>query len=104
MLATPDLNASAVYNILHPHTHAAIRANFIASDSPVVHSRIKLFLEKLRHVKPALGGNDLQTMGINPGPQIREILDMLRAARLDGKVSGKEGEKALVSEWKKRRA
>jgi len=35
-------------------------------------------------------------MGIAPGPRIKEILQLLHEARLDGKVTSKQGEVDLV--------
>jgi tRNA nucleotidyltransferase (CCA-adding enzyme) len=60
-----------------------------------------LFLDKLRYVKPFLTGNDLQKMGIAPGPLIKEILQRLHEAKLDRKVTSKQGERELVEKWSK---
>jgi hypothetical protein len=57
------------------------------------------FLRTLRYVKPALTGDDLTQMGVAPGPQIKEILNLLHEARLDGKVTTKQGEEELVRGW-----
>jgi hypothetical protein len=38
-------------------------------------------------------------MGIAPGPQIKEILNLLHEARLDGKITTKQGEEELVKGW-----
>ncbi len=69
------------------------------SDSPVAKEHIRLFLGKLRYIKPALTGNDLKSMGIAAGPRIKEILNLLHDARLDGKVKSKQGEERLVRKW-----
>jgi len=60
---------------------------------------IQLFLDKLRYVKSALTGSDLQKMGITPGPRMKEILQRLHEARLDGKVTSKQGEVEMVEGW-----
>ena len=65
----------------------------------VAHQHIQLFLNKLRYVKPSLTGNDLQKMGIAPGPQMKELLQRLHDARLDGKVTSKQEERKLVEGW-----
>lgn len=49
-----------------------------------------------RRLRPALDGHDLQAMGLAPGPQLGEILEKLRAARLDGEVATEAEERALV--------
>jgi len=38
-------------------------------------------------------------MGIAPGPRIKEILNLLHEARLDGKVTTKQEEEELVKKW-----
>ncbi len=98
-LADPELTPSRIYHLLHGYSPPAIIANSLASDSPVAHQHIQLFLNKLRYVKLALTGNDLKRMGIAPGPQIKEILNLLHEARLDGKVTSKRGEENLVKGW-----
>ncbi len=54
------------------------------------------YLETWRHVRPALDGNDLQTLGIPRGPRYGDILRALHHARLDGKISSREEEVALA--------
>jgi len=98
-LANPELAPSSIYHLLHGYSPLAITANSLASDSPVARQHINLFLNRLRYVKPALNGDDLIRMGIAPGPQIKEILQRLHEARLDGKVISKQDEEKLVEGW-----
>ncbi|HEX73995.1 MAG TPA: CCA tRNA nucleotidyltransferase [Dehalococcoidia bacterium] len=98
-LANPKLTPSSVYYLLHDCSPPAITANSLASDSPVAQQNIKLFLNRLRYVKLALNGDDLVRMGIPTGPQIKEILQLLHEARLDGKVTSNQGEEVLVKRW-----
>ncbi|MEE8204987.1 MAG: CCA tRNA nucleotidyltransferase, partial [Dehalococcoidales bacterium] len=99
LLADTRLKPSRVYQKLHGYIAAAVTANLIASESSVIQEHLKLFLDKLRYIKPALNGNDLQKMGIATGPRIKEILNRLRQARLDGGVTSKKDEERLVREW-----
>jgi len=98
LLANPDLTPSGIYSLLQDYSSKAIVASSIAIDLPLVHQRIDLFLGKLRYVNPALTGDDLQKMGVAPGPRIKEILNLLRNARLDGIVSNKKDEEELARE------
>ena len=98
LLAKPDLTPSGIYSLLQGYSSKAIVASSIAIDLPLVHQRIDLFLGKLRYVNPALTGDDLQKMGVAPGPRIKEILNLLRNARLDGIVSNKKDEEELARE------
>ena len=98
-LANPELPPSRIYHFLYGYSPLAIIANSLAGDSHVACRHIQLFLDKLRYVKSALTGNDLKSMGIAPGPKIKEILNLLHEARLDGKVSSKKDEERLVEGW-----
>ncbi len=98
-LANPELTPSSIYHLLHGYSPQAVTANSLACDSPMARQHIQLFLDKLRYAKSALTGDDLQKMGIAPGPQMKEILQRLHQARLDGKVTSKQGEKKLVEGW-----
>jgi tRNA nucleotidyltransferase (CCA-adding enzyme) len=100
-LANPEFKPSRIYHLLHGYSPQAVTANSLACDSPVARQHIQLFLDKLRYVKSALTGNDLQEMGITPGPRMKDILQRLHAARLDGKVTSKQGERRLVEGWSK---
>lgn len=51
-----------------------------------------------RFVKTELTGDDLQAMGLEPGPQFAYLLDALLAARLDGRIKDIEGEQALLND------
>jgi len=95
-LADPELSPSSTYRLLHGYSLQAVTANSLACDSPVAHQHIQLFLGKLRYVRSALTGNDLQKMGIAPGPQIKEILQRLHEAKLDGKVTSRRDEVEMV--------
>ena len=98
-LADPELSPSSIYRLLHDYSLPAIMANSLAGDPPVARHHIQLFLDKFRYVKPALTGDDLKRMGVAPGPNIKEILQLLHEARLDKKITTKQGEEGLVNSW-----
>jgi tRNA nucleotidyltransferase (CCA-adding enzyme) len=99
MLAYPELSASYVYRILHRFSPAAITAISLATASPIARQHLEIYLHRLRYVKPALKGADLLTMGITPGPRVREVLTRLHEAKLDGKAVTRQDEEALIREW-----
>ena len=74
-------------------------ANLLASDLPPARRNIRLYLEGLRGVKPELAGRDLIEMGIAPGPRMKEVLNLILDARLDGTVTTRQQEERLVREW-----
>jgi tRNA nucleotidyltransferase (CCA-adding enzyme) len=95
-LAGPELALSRVYHCLHKYSQTAILANLMTSDSRPVCQHIENYLEDMWHVQPVLTGDDLVEMGIPSGPQIKKLLDIIREARLDGKVKTREDEEDLV--------
>ncbi len=95
-LADPGLKPSQIYRQLHGYGSLAVTATSIATDSEVTRERIQLFLKKLRYVKTSLTGDDLIKMGIEPGPRIKEVLERLRDARLDGEIITKDMEISTV--------
>jgi tRNA nucleotidyltransferase (CCA-adding enzyme) len=101
-LADPKLTPSRIYSLLHDYSTPAIIANESASDSPITRRHLQLFLEKLRYVNPILNGNDLLKIGIAPGPHLKEVLQLLHDARLDGKVTSRQDEEELVKGWLER--
>ncbi len=96
VLTESGISRSKVYNLLKEYSYAAITANRVATDSKPIKRGLTLYLNKLRYIKPALTGNDLIKLGIPPGPKMKEILQKLLEARLDGKVRSRSGEVGMV--------
>ncbi len=95
-LDAPDLPPSGVSELLQEYSPTSILACAIAADSAMVQERLNLYLTRWRHVRTALDGNALQKLGVPSGPKLGEMLKALHAAKLDGKISGKEDEVELV--------
>lgn len=90
------LAPSQIHHLLHNYSALAITANLIAVDSVVASERIQLYLNKLRYIKPVLTGDDLIGAGVPAGPRIKEVLQILLNAWLDGKVKSRAEEEELV--------
>jgi tRNA nucleotidyltransferase (CCA-adding enzyme) len=101
-LSVRGLAPSAIYNILNNCGATALTAISIGAGSEIAAEHIQLYLNVLKFVNPVLTGEDLQKLGVKRGPNIKEILDLLREARLDGKIDSKKGEEAMVREWLKK--
>ena len=95
-LSSPGLAPSQVYERLHGYHLTALLVNSLGSGSETAAEHIELYLNVLRHVQPSLDGNDLRGMGVPEGPRIKEILERLREARLDGKIDSQEEEEEMV--------
>ncbi len=99
LLDSLGLTHSSVYRLLNGYSLPAVTANLLACDSLVACQRIQLFLDKLRHVRPLLTGKDLVRMGIAPGPRVKDLLRLLQDAKLDGRITTREGEEAMARSW-----
>lgn len=98
-LSNPYLLPSNAYRMLQGTSPEAALAVALASTSPLAQERLLLYRNKWRFVKVQLSGEELQQMGIPPGPEMGTILESLLEAKIDGEVKTGEDEKRLVREW-----
>jgi tRNA nucleotidyltransferase (CCA-adding enzyme) len=96
MLAAPDITNSQIYRLLCAYSPSAIIANIIAVEEDESRKALNLYIEKLKNVKAIISGSDLLKMGFEQGPQLKELLDAVLDARLNGKALKKEDEIAIV--------
>jgi tRNA nucleotidyltransferase (CCA-adding enzyme) len=97
-LGATGISSSRTYRCLHQYSQNAILSNLVISEHALIRQRIELYLNRLRFIRTALTGDDLLQAGIASGPRIKEVMDLLREARLDGKVKTKEEELEMVKE------
>jgi tRNA nucleotidyltransferase (CCA-adding enzyme) len=95
-LAQDNLRRSQIVRILEGSSDDACFLLRVISDSELVHRRVELYQRRLRSVRPILDGNDLHRMGIPPARVYQRILDRLRDAHLDGEISTRAEEEAIV--------
>jgi tRNA nucleotidyltransferase (CCA-adding enzyme) len=57
------------------------------------------YLEEMRDERPQLSGAELLVLGVPEGPMVGELLENLRAARLDGEVASIDDERRMVRAW-----
>lgn len=97
-LADPALPPSAVVAILDRSTESAI-ALYLALDlAPALTARLQAYASEWQHIRPSLDGRDLQALGYQRGPLYGAILGAIRAALLDGQISGRDEEIALAQQ------
>jgi tRNA nucleotidyltransferase (CCA-adding enzyme) len=63
-----------------------------------IRSQIWRYLTCWANVQPPLNGNDLKKLGYKPGPQYRQILEQLLAAKLDGLISDRASAEKFLAE------
>ncbi len=95
-LQANDMPASSIVRALDDSSPEARFLLRVASDNWLVRQRLDLYQRRLQHLRPSLTGDDLRQLGIAPGRVYRHIFDRLRDARLDGEITTRAEEEALV--------
>jgi len=98
-LSTPGISPGSIYKLLRDFSPTALSANSLATQSAVASQTIHLFLNQLKDIQVSLTGDDLIQMGIPPGPRIKEVLELLHQAKLNGKIATRNDEEELVRIW-----
>ena len=88
---------SQIYQLLRPYQYIGLIL-FAVRNSQSVRSIIWQYLTKLSQTEPLLDGNDLKTLGYQPGPIYKQILSDLLAATLDGQISDRTEAKSFIAE------
>ena len=76
----------------------ALYATYLASDDDKEKSILKKYITIWKNVSPTIDGHTLRDRGIPPSPDYRVILNALRDAWLDGKITTPEAEARLLDE------
>jgi tRNA nucleotidyltransferase (CCA-adding enzyme) len=71
-------------------------AAFKMQPSLEVQHMLDSYVRLLRHVRPYTTGEELRALGVPPGPAYRAVLEGLRAAWLDGKITSKNEEQDML--------
>ena len=64
-----------------------------------VKKSISIYYNQLKDIQPLIGGQDLLSLGLKPGPVFRQILEAVLDARLNGEVETHPEELAFVQRW-----
>ncbi|HET9477453.1 MAG TPA: hypothetical protein VFP63_08195 [Dehalococcoidia bacterium] len=94
-LHSPSLRRSELVDILAPFPVAALWA-FAAVEAGPVRERCLDYLERARHLKTVLRGDDVIALGVRRGPEVGDVLRRLRTAKLDGEVKTRRDEERFV--------
>ena len=101
-LSAPSrMQPSAIFTLLHGLSDEALLVCLAMQSGQqsrlrFVRARIRDFVRVYRKVAIELRGDDLLQLGLKAGPQVGAMLRALRAAKLDGVVKGRAGERAFV--------
>ena len=97
-LAQHTHEPSELDRLLSAYSGPAIFVVWVASDSPLARDQLVYYYRQLRHVQPEVDGHYLKSLGLKPGPLFGRLLNAVRAARLDGKVTTRAEEETLVAQ------
>ena len=96
VLDRSDIRRSEVAEILDSVPLQSIRA-YIAAGPPLPRrDRMIEYIDKIRFERPEITGDDLIAAGIEEGPVIGQLIEIVRRARLDGQVKTKQEELDLA--------
>lgn len=84
------VSSSHVYQVLKPFSFEALL--FFWVSFPEARPSIELYCDKLFKIKLDISGRDLINAGFKSSPAIGEILGKVLAAKLDGKIKGRQQE------------
>ena len=87
---------SSIYRLLEPYPARVLAAAWLATNSRRLRERLLRYQTEWRLVTLEMAGDDLKAMGLKPSPLFGQLLGALRDARLDGKVSTRKEEEALL--------
>ena len=96
-LREPARRPSQLYSLLSRFQPEAIRGCGLATDDSLIAGRLQSYVGDWRLVQTALTGDDVIALGVPEGPLVGELLNELRAAKLDGLVATAEEERTFVT-------
>jgi tRNA nucleotidyltransferase (CCA-adding enzyme) len=88
---------SEIYHLLNPLATEYLLYMMAKSRHEESRKAISLYFTQLKRLKPELKGRDLVALGYTPGPLIKEMLEQLLEARLNGEVKTRGQEKEFIS-------
>lgn len=95
-LSDEGLTSARVYSTLGGMAAEAVLAWAVLTEEDVTAGRLRDYHQRLRHVQPALNGDDLLDLGVPEGPLVGDLLRELLTARLNGAVTSRGDEEAMV--------
>lgn len=98
LTALPLHDPAKIYKSMHALDVKSMLFAMAATTEEKKKKEISLYLIELRKIRPLLKGDDLNKMGIAPGPAYSEILDAVLEEKLKGKLNTKEDETAFVKD------
>jgi len=74
-------------------------AFYLAVPDAELRDKLLSYVTDWKNVQPSIDGNILRTLGLPPGPIYKNVLDRIRAAKIEGRIESLEDEKNIVKEY-----
>jgi tRNA nucleotidyltransferase (CCA-adding enzyme) len=87
-----------VYALLSPFPNEILLFFMARTNQEAARKAISLYFTQLKGIKLFVGGEDLKSLGLTPGPLFKTILNDLLEARINEKVLTRNDEIAYVTE------
>ncbi len=97
-LARPALSNREIDDLLRYASTEALLVFWLATDDERVRERLWRYEHVLRHVQPAVDGEYLKGLGLEPGPIFSKLLRAVRGALLNGEIETEAEERELVAQ------
>jgi tRNA nucleotidyltransferase (CCA-adding enzyme) len=91
-----ELSRSQIYHMFNPLETEYLLYIMAKSRQEASRRAISLYFTHLKQLKPELKGRDLVALGYEPGPLIKEMLERLLEARLNGEVESRKEEREVI--------
>ena len=94
----PRLRRSDIYGLLSPFPSEILLFLMAKTNQEPTRKAISLYFTQLKAIRLSISGDDLKSLGLEPGPRFKVILKTLMEARINGKVLTPGDEIAYVRE------
>jgi tRNA nucleotidyltransferase (CCA-adding enzyme) len=94
----PRISRNEIYRLLAPLPNEVLLYLMAKTNLAATRKAVSLYFTKLKSLRVSIGGDDLKTLGLVPGPQFKAILNELLEARINEKVLTRHDEIAYVKE------
>ena len=92
VLSQEEVDRYTIYKTLRPHTDEGLVFFYNDSENPYIRHYIAFYKLKLAGIQLTITGNDLQSMGIKPGPVYKRIMDSVLKAKVLGTIYDRSSE------------
>lgn len=96
VLSQEELSNSELYQALNGYAYISLIFFLFKAKSFCGYKRMINYIDKLANFKTEITGRDLIALGFKPGPDFGRVLETVKMAKMDKKISNKEEELNLA--------